>query len=412
MNFKYKAKSNNGEILEGYIEAEDQKTALNLLRNRNYIVISLNASAAKIPAHGAKQKTGMEKLKHMLLSGTVPGKTLMIFFRQMATMIKAGLSVSAAIDLLTEQEKNYTFRTTLEDIKERLDRGIPLSQAMSEHKIFNALMISLVEAGEEGGMLDTSLNETALLLEKQQALKSKVRGAMFYPMFIILFAISISAVFFVFVVPKFRKVFSQMRIQLPALTQMMFEAGDWTVNNWQKLVLISGVVIFVLYFMFTSKQTKPMMDRFKLKVPIFSGLIFKSSMARVTRTLAALTSAGVPVMRGLEMAERSAVNCVIQEGFENLRADVARGVSLGDASKQAGIFPILVSQMMRIGEETGHLDNMLERVAMWYDEELDEQIKITTSLMEPVMIIFVGGIVAVIAFSIFGPITSAISQMV
>ena len=117
-------------------------------------------------------------------------------------------------------------------------------------------------------------------------------------------------------------------------------------------------------------------------------------------------------MRGLEMAERSAVNCVIQEGFENLRADVARGVSLGDASKQAGIFPILVSQMMRIGEETGHLDNMLERVAMWYDEELDEQIKITTSLMEPVMIIFVGGIVAVIAFSIFGPITSAISQMV
>ena len=409
MNFKYKARNNNGEILEGYIEGEDSKTALNLLKNRGFIVINLKESAAK---NLVPKKKGTSTLKHILLSGTVPGKTLMIFFRQMATMIKAGLSVSGAIDLLTEQEKNYTFKNTLEDIKEKLDRGVPLSQAMSDHKVFNALMISLVEAGEEGGMLDTALNETAVLLEKQQALKSKVKGAMFYPMFIILFAISISAVFFVFVVPKFRKVFSQMRIQLPMLTQMMFETGDWVVNNWQKLVLITVISLLILYWLFTSKQTKHIMDRVKLKTPIFSGLIFKSSMARVTRTLAALTTAGVPVMRGLEMAERSAVNSVIQEGFEKLRTDVSRGVSLGDASKRAGIFPILVSQMMRIGEETGHLDNMLERVALWYDQELDEQIKITTSLMEPVMIVFVGGIVAVIAFSIFGPITSAISQMV
>lgn len=409
MNFKYKARSSNGEILEGYIEGEDQRTALNLLKNRGYIVMNLKESAVK---NLVPQKKGTSKLKHLLLSGTVPGKTLMIFFRQMATMIRAGLSVSSAIDLVTEQEKNYTFKNTLEDIKEKLDRGVPLSQAMSDHKVFTPLMVSLVEAGEEGGMLDTALNETAVLLEKQQALKSKVKGAMFYPMFIILFAISISAVFFVFVVPKFRKVFTQMRIQLPALTQMMFQAGDWTVNNWQKLVIFAGVGLFILYWLFTSKQTKHIMDRVKLKTPIFSGLIFKSSMARVTRTLAALTTAGVPVMRGLEMAERSAVNSVIQEGFENLRADVARGVSLGDASKRAGIFPILVSQMMRIGEETGHLDNMLERVALWYDQELDEQIKITTSLMEPVMIVLVGGLVAVIAFSIFGPITSAISQMV
>ena len=409
MNFKYKARNTNGEILEGYIEGEDQRTALNLLKNRGYIVINLKESTTK---NLVPQKKGTSKLKHLLLSGTVPGKTLMIFFRQMATMIRAGLSVSSAIDLVTEQEKNYTFKNTLEDIKEKLDRGIPLSQAMSEHKVFTPLMVSLVEAGEEGGMLDTSLNETAVLLEKQQALKSKVKGAMFYPMFIILFAISISAVFFVFVVPKFRKVFTQMRIQLPALTQMMFQAGDWTVNNWQKLVIFAGAGLLILYWLFTSKQTKRMMDRVKLKTPIFSGLIFKSSMARVTRTLAALTTAGVPVMRGLEMAERSAVNSVIQEGFEHLRADVSRGVSLGDASKRAGIFPILVSQMMRIGEETGHLDNMLERVALWYDQELDEQIKITTSLMEPVMIVLVGGLVAVIAFSIFGPITSAISQMV
>ena len=409
MNFKYKARNTNGEILEGYIEGEDQRTALNLLKNRGYIVINLKESTTK---NLVPQKKGTSKLKHLLLSGTVPGKTLMIFFRQMATMIRAGLSVSSAIDLVTEQEKNYTFKNTLEDIKEKLDRGVPLSQAMSEHKVFTPLMVSLVEAGEEGGMLDTSLNETAVLLEKQQALKSKVKGAMFYPMFIILFAISISAVFFVFVVPKFRKVFTQMRIQLPALTQMMFQAGDWTVNNWQKLVIFAGAGLLILYWLFTSKQTKRMMDRVKLKTPIFSGLIFKSSMARVTRTLAALTTAGVPVMRGLEMAERSAVNSVIQEGFEHLRADVSRGVSLGDASKRAGIFPILVSQMMRIGEETGHLDNMLERVALWYDQELDEQIKITTSLMEPVMIVLVGGLVAVIAFSIFGPITSAISQMV
>ena len=408
MNFKYKARSGNGEILEGYIEAEDQKGALNLLKNRGLIVINLNASTIKLNVGSNKNS----KLKHLLLSGTVPSKTLMIFFRQMATMVKAGLGVSAAIDLVSNQEKNYTFKNTLEDIKEKLDRGMPLSQAMSEHKIFSALMVSLVEAGEEGGMLDTALDETALLLEKQQALKSKVRSAMFYPAFVMIFALGIAAVFFIFVVPKFRKVFEQMRIELPTLTKVLFEVGDWVINNLQMISIIMLGTFGFIYWLFTSKTTKRFIDRVKLKIPIFSGLIFKSSMARVTRTLSALTSAGVPVMRGLEMAERAAINSVIQDGFADLRADVSKGISLGDASKQAGIFPVLVSQMMRIGEETGHLDAMLERVATWYDQELDEQIKATTSLMEPVMIAFVGGIVAIIAFSIFGPITSAISQMV
>lgn len=412
MNFKYRARTSTGEIVEGFTEADNQREALESLRGRGMIVISLNAQSLAAGKGKFTWKSLLTMDLGMILGGgKVPGKNLMVFFRQLATMENAGLGLSTALTVIADQEKNQALKKTLNNIKARIDRGTPLSQAMASQKAFNSLVVSLVEAGEEGGMLGNALEQCANLLEKQESLKSKIRGAMFYPAFVMLFAVSVLIVFFVYLVPKFKEVFATLNIELPAITQVMFSMGDWFEVYWY--VPLAVIVGFVLIWKLLTgnKRTMGIMDSIKLKLPVVKTLIMKSSMARSTRTFAALTSAGVPVLRGLEMAEGTAGNLAIRKGFTELRSGVERGVSLGDSAKQAGIFPVLVSQMMRIGEETGHLDNMLERVAGWYDQELDDQIKTTVSLMEPVMIIFVGAIIAIIAISIFAPITSSIMQM-
>ena len=429
MNFKYRARTSDGEMIEDHIDAEDQKEALSLLRSRGMIVINLSAqggnkgsSASSFLAPKPTSSSGKggsfsfqqllkADLGSILSGGRVPLKTLMVFFRQLATMENAGLSLSTSIDVISGGEKNASLRNALKNIKGRLDRGMPLSQAMKQEKIFNNLIISLVEAGEEGGLLGQALEQSAVLLEKQEQLRTKIRSAMFYPAFIMLFAIGILILFFLFLVPKFEETFAALNIELPQVTLIMFGIGNWFSKNWYIVAGIFIAIIAGLYFLSTNKHTKPVMDRIKLKIPVMKDLIMKSSMARSSRTLSALTGAGVPIVRSLEMAEGTAGNSAVVEGYEKLKQGVIRGVSLGDSARQAGIFPVLVSQMMRIGEETGHLDNMLERVATWYDQELDEQVKATVSLLEPMLIVFVGGIIAIIAVSIFAPVTSAIVQL-
>ena len=420
MNFKYRARQQDGEIIEGYVAADSQKHALEQLRNRNVIVINLTEQGANtsLAKSNTKSKKGFSlkailnaDIGHLFSSGKVSLKDLMVFFRQLATMEGAGVGLASALDVITSQESNYALKKILLDVKARLDRGVTLSQALSQHPAFNALLVSLVEAGEEGGMLDYSLEQGAVLLEKQQALRSKVKSALFYPAFVMTFAVGILIFFFMFLVPKFKETFSAMNIDLPAITLYLFAAGEWFSAHWYIIAAAAIGLTALWIFLCKNRATRKTMDKFKLKIPILKTLLFKASMARSARTFASLVSAGVPVIRSLEMAEGTAGNAVVAEGFDDLRSNAMKGVSLGDSARQAGIFPVLVSQMMRIGEETGHLDTMLERVATWYDQELDEQIKATVSLLEPVMIVFVGGIIAVIAVAIFSPVTSAIIQL-
>ncbi len=410
MNFRYKARGTDGKIVEGLVEADNQGLALESLRQKGMLPLSVNQATRTGAAMIANRRT-MTLFDKLQRIGTVPAKTKMVFFRQLATMIQAGLSLTMALDIVTEQEKNLIFRDAVNAVKNGIDQGQPMSQVMKQQPVFNQMMTALVQAGEEGGILENALDRVAGLLEKQQALKSKIKSAMFYPSFVIFFAISVVVVFIVFILPKFKQVFGGMGIELPALTQMMFDFGDYCENNWQLIAGVAIAAITAIVWMCKSKTTKPIMDRVKLKMPIIKSLVFKSTMARSTQTLASLVSAGVPILRGLEMASEVAGNDVIRKGFDDLLEAAKRGSNLGDAARNAKIFPVLVCQMVRIGEETGHLDEMLEKVAIWYDQELDEQIKAMTSLLEPIMIIFVGGIVALIAMAIFGPITAAMSQM-
>ena len=444
MLFSYRARSPVGEIVENTIEAENQQQAIEALRSTGMLVISLNvlksskgsgglfggfgkkktkkteppkpAPAAPRAKPGTKQPLTFKSLMSMDLgqlfnTGRVPLKNLMVFFRQLATMEGAGLSLATSLDVIANGEKNFALRNALIDIKSRLDRGIPLSQAMAAQKAFNPLLVALVEAGEEGGLLGQSLEQGAMLLEKQEQLRGKIRSAMFYPAFVMFFAVAILVFFFIFLVPKFEDTFNSLGIELPGITVTMFAIGNWVGAHWYILAGVAVLAIGLWIFLSRNKATKGTMDRIKLKLPVIKDLLLKAAMARSSRTLSSLTAAGVPIVRGLEMAEGTANNVPVQEGYQELRKGIIRGMSLGDASKMAGILPILVSQMMRIGEETGHLDSMLERVATWYDQELDEQIKATVSLLEPLLIVFVGGIITIIAISIFAPITSAIVQL-
>ena len=441
MLFKYRARSSGGEIVENTIEADSQQHAVEALKSTGMLVISLTpqkGGGAKTPGKGLfsgfkskdkkqsqQQRPSAKKSKQPLTfksilsmdlgqlfnTGRVPLKNLMVFFRQLATMETAGLSLATSLDVIAGGEKNYALRMALIDIKSRLDRGIPLSQAMAAQRCFNPLLIALIEAGEEGGLLGQALEQGAMMLEKQEALRGKIRSAMFYPAFVMFFAVAILIFFFIFLVPKFQDTFNSLDIELPQITVILFGMGDWFAAHWIFIAVVAVLAIAGYIFLSHNKATKGTMDRIKLKIPVIKDLLLKAAMARSSRTLSSLTAAGVPIARGLEMAEGTANNVPVQVGYQELRKGIIRGMSLGDASKMAGIFPVLVSQMMIIGEETGHLDKMLERVATWYDQELDEQIKATVSLLEPMLIVFVGGIITVIAISIFAPVTSAIVQL-
>ena len=405
MQFKYRARDGDGELVDGQIEAKDRGLALDVLRDGGFVVLNLKPLEEESvpPEQGNVHVTGV---------GAGSPKKAMVFFRQLATMIKSGLDLAMSFDVIAEQEKSPSFRRTLLDIKSRLDRGVPLSQAMKQHSFFSGMMVSLVQAGEEGGILGSTLERAADLLEKQAALRSRVRSALYYPCAVVLLALCVMAVFITFVLSKFKQMFDSMHIELPWLTRAALNFGSWCAVNWMIILPAVAAVVLIPFCLFTSRIIKPLMDRIKLKLPVIGGIVLKSSMAQATRTLAAMTAAGVPILRSLEIAGATADNVVVQRGFADLQDAAKRGVALGDAAKQVGIFPVLVSQMMRIGTETGRLDNMMERVASWYDQELEAQIKTMLSLMEPILIIIVGCIVALIALCLLGPFTSAMSQMV
>lgn len=405
MQFRYRARGSDGEVLEGRIEAEDRRSALDALRQEGMVVTALEPLE-----EGGESKRGSlwERLQQV---GTVPARVRTIFFRQMATMVKSGLGLPSALDILAEQEENPIFKRVLRDLKEGLNRGVPLSQAMRRHRVFDPLTISMIQAGEEGGLLDEALDRVAGLLEKQAELRGRVRSALLYPAFVALFALLVLVLFVAVILPQFRQVFDAMHVELPGITRFMSSLGTWGAAHWRGALLSLASVLGLLVWLFTSRATSGFMDGVKVRLPLVGKLLLKSSLARSSRTLAALVAAGVPILRCLEMSAATAGNAVVRKALDGLREAAQQGTSLGDAAKQFPIFPTLVSQMLRIGEETGRLDSMMDRVASWYEQDLEGQIRALTSLLGPTAILLVGGVVALIAFSVFGPIMSAMSQI-
>jgi len=403
MEFKYKARSPEGKIVEGVIQGDSQDAAVAVMRERGMMPITLVRSG--------RGKSG-ESLGDMLRRmGTVPLRDKVIFFRQLATMIKAGVTLGNALNILVDQTKNARLADSIRRVKLAVDGGFSLSGAMRTRSEFTTLMVSIISAGEEGGKLDESLDRLATFLERQDELRRKIVSAVTYPAVVILFAVFILYILVTVVMPRFSQVFRGLNVPLPTLTLQVFNFSEWMAEFWYIPLLALFLFCMAVSMLCRNKDTKPAMDALKLKLPVVGDIFFKSAMARSNRTLASLVDSGVPILKSLEMTSEVTDNAVIGRAYTALRDAARKGASLGDTAKNIPVFPVMIAHMMKVGEETGQLETMLDKVAGWFEMELDEKIKRLTSILEPVLIIFVGGIVALVALAIFTPIVTAIQTM-
>jgi len=402
LRFKYKARNPKGDTVSGFMTAESQDQAAAIIRQRGMIPLSFETSV-----EGEKESL-MDRFRKV---STVSLKDKAVMFRQLATMISSGINLGAALEILSSQTRNKRLAGSVREVKKLVDGGMSLSAAMRTQKVFSVLMVSIVRAGEEGGVLDSSLDRLATFLEKQQELRSKIYSAVSYPAVVVTFALGVVYILITFIVPRFAQVFDSMGIDLPAVTTVTFKFAIWMSEKWY--LFLAGVVTFiVLIILFNRlKATRPIMDRIKLKLPVVGDIFYKTIMARTNRTLSALVEAGVPILMSLEMTSEVAGNYVIEKAYTDMREAARRGQALGETVARTKVFPIMVAHMITIGEQTGRLEEMLGKVADWFEQELDEKIKRLTAVIEPLLIIFVGGIVALVASAIFLPIVGAIQAM-
>jgi type IV pilus assembly protein PilC len=406
--FSYSAIDAQGSQFAGEIQAADVSAAREALRGNG--LLAQWVEELKAPA---------VKGKGMFDKGVKP-KSLQIFSRQFATMIEAGLSVVTALVILEQQTDDDALRIVIDDIREQVESGALLSEAMAKHPdAFSRLYIAMVEAGEAAGVLDTVLDRVAIQIEKEQQIKRRVKGAMIYPTVVLTFATLVMTGMLMFLVPIFVKIFAQLGGELPTLTQYVLYASNALRHPWFPGIPIPGVVFIAsmvgggLYAFKRWKKTddgRAKWDAFKLRLPVSIGsVVLKVSMARWSRTLSTLIASGVDIMRALEITAQTAGNWVVENETANLRVRVQEGASISQPLIDSDIFPPMVSQMVKIGEETGELEKMLSKVADFYEDEVDASITALTSIVEPLMMVGVGVMVGIIIISMYLPMFKMLS---
>ncbi len=407
MEYRYRARSAEGTIVEGVLtEMKSQSEAVGWLRQRRMTPIAV------VERKRETESASPSLLAQLRRLSTVSLKEKALFFRQLATMISAGVTLGSSLDLLARQVSNPRFSEAITFVKQRIDGGQTFGGALKMRREFSPLMVAVVRAGEEGGALDKSLDRLASFLERQDALRRKIVSAISYPAVVFSFALFVLYLLVTVVVPRFSTVFGSLSIELPAITRHTFTASLWFRDHWYVPLLIVAAVVGTFVGLGRLKGTKIYVDGIKLRLPIFGDLILKSSMARSNRTLASLVEAGIPILQSLLMTAETAGNDVIADAFKSIEEGARRGVSIGELIKRQSVFPAMVGHMVNVGEQTGHLEEMLNKVADWFEMELDEKIKRLTSILEPLLIIFVGGVVAAVALAVFLPIVTAIQSMI
>lgn len=385
--FEWEGKDRNGKAVRGEMRAGGEAMVSASLRRQGVLVT---------------------KVKKRRMSGgrSIKSKDIAIFTRQLATMMRAGVPLLQAFDIVSRGSTNPRLAKLLNEIRMDVETGTSLSAALRKHPLyFDALYCNLVEAGEAGGILETLLDRLATYKEKTEAIKAKIKSALIYPVAVLVVAFIVVAVIMIFVIPAFKEIFTSFGADLPAPTLFVIATSELFVQYWY---IIFGVLIGGTYFFFESwKRSEKMqkaMDRLLLKVPLFGPLVYKSAVARWTRTLATMFSAGVPLVEALDSVGGASGNAVFAEATEKIQKDVSTGTSLTTAMQSTGIFPVMVLQMCAIGEESGSLDHMLNKAAEFFEQEVDEAVKGLSSLMEPVIIVVLGTIIGGIVVSMYLPI--------
>ena len=410
MEFKYKAKASNGKNMTGTRAADNEAELVSWIRDNGWLPINVERShevALQIGESVANKNTNWEEFFD--LSPRIKLRDKSIFFRQLATMISAGVPIASAIQILVEQTESKRLKRVISAVYDRVSSGTTLGAALAEHpKVFDTLTSSLVKSGEESGALDTSLAKLAGFLEDQEALRKKIISALTYPAAVITIALLVLGVMVAVVIPQFEKAFKNMNVKMPLLTEMTFKFGNWAKENWY-LVPITILILFLgIKYLRKLESLKIYVDTFVLKIPVFGDIFYKSSVSRSFRTMSSLLTSGVPVLTALEMSADVASNEKIKQAFLLMRDSASMGGSMHAIMRERKLFPPMIAHMVAVGEETGRTDDMMAKVADWYESELSEKIKRLSSVLEPVMVIFVGIIVGFMVLAIFLPIISAI----
>jgi type IV pilus assembly protein PilC len=391
--FAYSAINADGLEMTGEVHAPTVQAAREQLRTRGLLAERLDEIAAG----------GEETLRTAFKS--VKPKSLQIFSRQFATMIAAGLNVVSALVILESQTDDAYLAEVIREVRADVEGGSLLSEALVRHpKAFSRLYVAMVEAGEAAGILDTVLDRVAIQIEKETSLKRRVRGALIYPILVLGFACLVLTAMLLFLVPIFTKIYTQLGGQLPMLTQIVVHASNALRAAWY--IIFPGAVIgvFAIRRWKRSENGRRIWDRLKLRIPMKIGeVVLKVTMARFSRTLASLVAAGVDIIKALEITGQTAGNSVVEEALVEVGSRVQSGVPIAQPLMENEVFPPMISQMVRIGEETGELDAMLGKIADFYEEEVDVSIQNLTSIIEPIMIIAVGLVVGVIILSMYLP---------
>lgn len=396
--FVWKGKTRDGKSVSGERVGDNKEAVMALLRREQILVSSVKEKGKEL----ALPKLG----------GGVPAKELAVFTRQFSVMIDAGLPLVQCLEILATQQENKTFAKILQQTRMDVEGGASLADAMRKHpKAFDELFVNMIAAGEAGGILDTILKRLATYIEKAVKLKSQVKGAMIYPIAVMSIAAIVVAVILWKVIPTFAAMFEGLGAQLPLPTRIVISMSNWFVRLLPFLVLGmvgGGLLLRRYYATYGGRRT---IDRMILKLPVLGVLMQKISVSRFCRTLATLISSGVPILDGLEITARTSGNAIVEDAIMAVRKAVESGMTLAQPLKESGVFPPMVVQMIGVGEQTGALDAMLSKIADFYEDEVDQAVANLLTLLEPIMIMFLGVTVGGIVISMYLPLFDLISKL-
>jgi type IV pilus assembly protein PilC len=393
--FSWEGKTRTGLVQKGEMEAPNEGAVSAQLRRQGIM-------PAKIKERGK----GLDvEIRIPGLKPKVSTKDLVVFTRQFATMIDAGLPLVQCLDILSRQQDNKTFKSMLISVKESVESGSTFADALKKHpKAFDELYVNLVAAGEVGGILDTILNRLAAYIEKALKLKKKVKSAMTYPATIVGIALIVIAVILIFVIPAFEKMFTDFGSALPAPTQFVINLSNFVQHYF--LVIVGAIVVFIFAFkkIYATPKGREKIDKWALKLPIFGILIRKVAVAKFTRTLGTMISSGVPILDGLDIVAKTAGNKTVEKAIIKVRQSISEGKTIAEPLEKSGVFPPMVCQMIAVGEQSGSIDTMLNKIADFYDDEVDDAVGNLTAMMEPMLMLFLGTTVGGLVIAMYLPI--------
>ncbi len=391
--YVWKGKNSYGEKRKGEVEAIDEAGARAQLRR-------LRIDNPKIKE---KPKDIFENIA--LFQPKVTGKDVVIFTRQLSTMIDAGLPLVQCLQILAKQQDNSTFRKALNEIQTDVESGTTLADSMRKHtNIFDNLYANMIEAGELGGILDTILSRLANFKEKSMALQKKIKGAMTYPVICLAISLLILVVILVFVIPVFVEMFASLDSELPAITQLVVDMSDFVKGNFIFIGLGGMFIVYIFKKIYKTEKGRFKMDAFFLRAPIVGPLIRKVAVAKFTRTLSTMLQSGVPILEALHVVARTSGNMVIERSVYRVSDAIAEGRPIAEPLEETGVFPNMVVQMINVGESVGALDTMLEKIADFYDDEVDQAVENLTAMIEPLMMVFLGGMIGGLVVAMYLPI--------